>query len=386
LKKVVFPAPFGPMMPTMPGARQVERQPVDEQPVAEALAQVARDHHVVAEPRRRRDHDLVRRHLLLLRLAGELLVGLQARLALALPRARRHPHPLELAVERALAGALRLLLLGQPVALLLQPPRVVPLVRHAAPAVELEDPLGDVVEEVPVVRDRHHGARERLEVVLQPRHALGVEVVGGLVEQEHVGLLEQHLAQRDAAALAARELRHVGVAGRQAQRVHGDLDLVVEIPEVVLVDVLLHLRLLVHQLVEVGVGLGERGADLVEAVEHPALVRQRELHVAAHVERRVELRLLRQVADARALVRPRLALKVLVGAGHDAQQARLARAVGPEHADLRARIEREPDVVKDDPRGRDHLAQALHDVDELGGQVERLRSDADGVVGLAWET
>jgi hypothetical protein len=105
-------------------------------------------------------------------------------------------------------------------------------------------------------------------VVLQPRHALGVEVVGGLVEEEHVGLLEQHLAQRHAAALAARERRHVGVARRQAQRVHGHLDLVVEVPQVVRVDVLLHLRLLVHQLLEVGVLLGERGADLVEAVEH----------------------------------------------------------------------------------------------------------------------
>jgi hypothetical protein len=79
--------------------------------------------------------------------------------------------------------------------------------------------------------------------------------------------------------------------------------------------------------------------------------------VAAHVLGRVELRLLLQVADARPLVRPRLALELLVDAGHDAQQRALARAVGAEHADLRARVEREPDVVEDDPAGRDHLAQ-----------------------------
>jgi hypothetical protein len=139
------------------------------------------------------------------------------------------------------------------------------------------------------------------------------------------------------------------------------------------VDVLLHAPLLLDQLLEVGVRLGERGGDRVEAVELRALLAERLLDVAAHVLRGVELRLLREVADARALVRPRLALEVLVGAGHDAQQARLARAVGPQHADLGARIEREPDVVKDDPAGRDHLAQALHDVDELGSH------EADGV-------
>jgi hypothetical protein len=117
--------------------------------------------------------------------------------------------------------------------------------------------------------------------------------------------------------------------GRQAQRVHRHLDLVVEVPQVVRVDVLLHARLLVHELLEVGVGLRERGADRVEAVELRALLLERLLDVAAHVLGRVELRLLRQVADARALVRPRLALEVLVDAGHDAQERRLARAVGP---------------------------------------------------------
>ena len=91
-----------------------------------------------------------------------------------------------------------------------------------------------------------------------------------------------------------------------------------------LVDVLLHLRLLGHQLVEVGVRIGERGADLVEAVQHPALDLHCLLDVAAHILGLVELGLLREVADARPLVRPRLALELLVDTGHDAQQRRLA--------------------------------------------------------------
>ncbi len=95
--------------------------------------------------------------------------------------------------------------------------------------------------------DGHDGARELLEVALEPGHRLGVEVVGGLVEEQHVRLLQQQAAERHAALLAAGERRHVGVARRQAQRVHGDLDLVVEVPEVVRVDLVLEPRVLVER-------------------------------------------------------------------------------------------------------------------------------------------
>jgi len=53
-------------------------------------------------------------------------------------------------------------------------------------------------------------------VLLEPEHALGVEVVGGFVEQEQVGLLEQEPAEGDAATLAPGELGDVGVRGRAA--------------------------------------------------------------------------------------------------------------------------------------------------------------------------
>jgi hypothetical protein len=39
-----------------------------------------------------------------------------------------------------------------------------------------------VVEEVPVVGDRHHSAGVLLQVLLQPLDALGIQVVGGLIE------------------------------------------------------------------------------------------------------------------------------------------------------------------------------------------------------------
>ncbi len=61
------------------------------------------------------------------------------------------------------------------------------------------------------MRDGHDRALVLLQVALEPRHRLRVEVVGGLVEQEEVGPGEKQAAQRHAAPLAPGEHRHVGV-------------------------------------------------------------------------------------------------------------------------------------------------------------------------------
>ena len=87
--------------------------------------------------------------------------------------------------------------------------------------------------------------------------------------------------------------------------------------------------------------------------------------VALDVEGRVELRLLRQVADLRPLGDKALADEFGVEAGHDAQQRRLARAVDAEHADLGVRVEGEVDVLQDLLAARLGLGQALHVIDEL---------------------
>ena len=137
----------------------------------------------------------------------------------------------------------------------------------ALAALELEDPAGDVVEEVAVVGDGDDGAVVVAQRALEPRHRLGVEVVGGLVEQQQVGLGQQQAAQRDAALLAAGEGGDVGVAGREAQGVHGDLDLAVEVVGAGGLDLGLELGLLGADLVVVGVGVGVLGQDRVVALE-----------------------------------------------------------------------------------------------------------------------
>ena len=185
--------------------------------------------------------------------------------------------------------------------------------------------------------DGHHGALVVLEEPLEPGDRLGVEMVRRLVEQEQVGRGEEQPAERDAAALAAGERRDVAVALGQPQRVHRAVERRVETPRVVAVDLLLHGRLLGEERVEVGVGLGEGGRDGVEAVEQVAQLADAVLDVAAHVLRRVELGLLLEEADRRAGVQLGDAGRRLLEPGHDPQQRRLAGAVRPEHADLRAR-------------------------------------------------
>ena len=127
-------------------------------------------------------------------LGGHLLVPGQPRLGLHGPRLGVGPDPLELGDQALGELGVLLALHGKALTLLLQVGRVVALVRIEAATVDLGDPLGDVIEEVAVVGHCQHGAVVGSQVLLKPEHALGVEVVGGLVEQQQVGLLQQQLA------------------------------------------------------------------------------------------------------------------------------------------------------------------------------------------------
>ena len=64
--------------------------------------------------------------------------------------------------------------------------------------------------QVPVVRDDEQRAGEGVEQVLDRGEHVGVEVVGGLVEDQHVRLGEQDQQQLQAALLAAGEVLHRG--------------------------------------------------------------------------------------------------------------------------------------------------------------------------------
>ena len=228
-------------------------------------------------------------------LLDQFVVGLDARLRLGLAGLGRGGDPLAFLGERALARGVLAAFLLEPLLLLRQPGGIVALVGNAAAAVEFENPAGDVVEEVAVVGDDQDRAGILAQMAFEPVDRLGVEMVGRLVEQQQFGLFEQQPAQRDAAALAARQRVDVGLVGRAAERVHRLLDPAVEIPQALGLDLVLQAGHLVGGLV----GIVHR--QFVVAVEDRLLVLDAEHDVAAHAEVGVEMRLLRQIADPRAL-------------------------------------------------------------------------------------
>ena len=185
---------------------------------------------------------------------------------------------------------------------------VVALERIAAAALDLQDPAGDVVQEVAVVGDDHDRAGIVVQRVLQPGDAFGVQMVGRLVQQQQVGLFQQQPAQRDAPPLAAGQRGDGGVGRRAAQRVQRDVDAAIQVPAVLGVDLLLQVGLFRQQ------GRSSPRRSSVRRISlEISLNRSSAAFSSANAASTfsptvlvgIELRLLRQVADADALARPR---------------------------------------------------------------------------------
>ncbi|CAJ7141519.1 Uncharacterised protein [Burkholderia pseudomallei] len=346
--------------------RDLEVQVVDQQAVAERFADVLELDHFIAEAVADRNEDFLRLVALLVFLAVQFLEARDTRLRLRLTALRVLAHPLQFLLDRLLARRFGRFFLLQAFFLLVEPAAVVAFPRNAVAAVELENPFGRVVEEVAIVRDRDDGAREAHEELLEPVDRFGVQVVGRFVEQQHVGLFEQQLAERDAALLAARQVLDLRVPRGQAQRVGGHFELLLGAAAVARGEDRLVLRLLGRERVEVGIRLRVRRVDLFELLVRLEQVAEALLDGFAHRLARIELRLLRQVADVQVRHRRGFAFDVLVDARHDLDQRRLARAVQTEHADLRTGEERQRDVLQDLALGRHDLADPVHRENVLG--------------------
>ena len=137
--------------------------------------------------------------------------------------------------------------------------------------------------------DHQHRARIFLEMIFEPLDAFGVEMVGRFVEQQYAGLLDQQAGQRHAALFAPRQVGHRPVARRAAQRLHRDLELVVERPAVDRVDLFLKLAHFGAERVEIGALLAHLRADRVEPVDHVGDIARAVLDVLKHGLAVVEL-------------------------------------------------------------------------------------------------
>ena len=81
------------------------------------------------------------------------------------------------------------------------------LVERQLAALEMQNMGGDGVEQIAIMADDEDAGRIAREIIDQPERALEIEVIGRLVEQQQLGLGEQHGGQRHAHAPAAREFR-----------------------------------------------------------------------------------------------------------------------------------------------------------------------------------
>ena len=199
-------------------------------------------------------------------------------------------HPVLLAHDLAVELVLGHLLLGQ---LLVAPGLEVAKADVDAPrraAVEPHRRLRQVLQEAAVVADEHEGAALVGQARFEPFDGRQVEVVGRLVEQQDVGRRRQHVGERRAAQLAARQGRRVLLAA-----------------EAQLLQQIAGLMRIVGG-AEAGFHVGQRGG------------------VAG------EVGLLRQVAHGGARLHEALAPVGLDQARGDPEQRRLARAVAPDQA------------------------------------------------------
>ena len=210
---VVLPAPLGPMMPTMPPAGRSNVRFSNSTRSPKALRDAVRlDDHVAraAVPAECRFPSL--RSCFCALLAQQGFIGVDAGFALGVAALGRHANPFQLALQGLLPLALGLLFLLQPRLLLLQPRRIVALPGDAHAAIEFQNPAGDVVQEVAIVRHGDHGPGILLQMLLQPAPPFGIEVVRRFVEQQNIRLLQQQAGTTPTRRFSPPESTWIGVS------------------------------------------------------------------------------------------------------------------------------------------------------------------------------
>ena len=201
-----------------------------------------------------------------------------------------------------------------------------------------------------------------IEELFEPGDRFGIQVIGRLVQQQHVRFGKQQAAQGDAPAFAAGQLVDFRIPVRQAQGIGGHFQFAVDLPAVRRIDLVLQLALFFEQSSHFVVvhWFSETFADLVETLHETERVGETFLDDCSDGLLRIQHRFLREVADFDAGLRSGFALEFLVDAAHDAQQCRFSRAVQAEHTDLGAGEEAQGDVAQDMPLRRHDLRHLVH--------------------------
>ena len=310
--------------------------PVQHGPVAEREAGILQVEHVLAQPG---GGQPAQRHVVPGRrfVGDQFGGGLDPEPRLAGPGRRAATQPGQLLAQQVLPAALGSG--GDPAAL--GPGQhiggVATLVALHLAVVHLPGAVADLVQEPPVVGDhRQAGAARRparLQVPGQPVHPLEVEVVGRLVQQQHLGVGHQQPGQRHPPPLATGQRGQHGVGTADADRV------------------------------QPAEQAGEHLADL--RVAGPDMLRGVPQHCVPDVDLAGDrLVVLIEQADPQVSPVGDPAAVRRLPAGEHPQQGALAAAVAADHADPVAVVQAERDLVE-------HPAFGVGDGD--GFQVQQMR-------------
>ena len=225
---------------------------------------------------------------------------------------------------------------------------VVAGVRARLAVAQIDDPLHRRIQEVGLVRDDQHRALVGLQMPNQPCPRGGVEVVGGLVQQQVIGATHEHLRQRDAhpPATGERSAGLAAVAGCEAQPAQHLPDPLVDAIAVQVVELVEQLRLPADQRVDVVPGALERGGDLLQLLLDGAGLRKRLPHLLDQRQAAAQFGILLQEAQAAAAM-PGAARVGRVQPRDDAQQRGLAGPVWPNQPHPLAVAHGQADLVQD---------------------------------------
>src|SRR6185369_12415854 len=149
---------------------------------------------------------------------------------------RRHPDPLQLPLKGLLALALLLLFGRKPVLFLFEPGRIVTLPWYPFAPIKLQDPSGNIVEEIAVMGNGNNGALVALQMLFEPGNGFRIKMVGRLIKKKDIRFLQKKPAESDPSLFATGKNFYRRIPVRTPEGIHGHFQSRIKIPGIEMIQ------------------------------------------------------------------------------------------------------------------------------------------------------
>ena len=194
----------------------------------------------------------------------------------------------------------------------------------------------------------NHGTGVLGQVLLQPEDTLSIEVVGGLVQEEKIGLLEKQLTQRYTTLLTSRKVGNGSVGRWASQRIHCLLELRVKIPCICGINGFLKSAHFREKRIKICVRVRHCGRNLIESNDLVVNLPNTIADVFKDGLGFIEFRFLQQNSHGIPRGQGRVTVRRGIEPRHNLENGRLTRTIGAHHADLRPGEEGHGDIVQNE--------------------------------------